>query len=283
MIHKLVSSVSSVRLARALSLDCCGEDIDVNAVTTLAHVAPGCLCYSVYPLDAAPGGSLIIAPEPSMGTTCWLASRNPRLDFIRALNWLGLNHYFPDVEEGIIHPEADVHPSVTVEKGAAIGPGTVVGPYVHIHAHVTIGCHVNVGASTVIGHDGFGYERDESGYPVRFPHLANAIIADNVDIGNGCTVDRGALEDTVIGSGVKIDDQVYVAHNVTIDRNTLVMAGVRLNGRARIGSQCWIGTGALVREGRSVGDGAIVGMGSVVVNNIPSGTTVAGNLARIME
>ena len=184
---------------------------------------------------------------------------------------------------GQIHADAEVHPTAVVEKGAAIGLGCIIGPYAHIHACVIIGRNVHVGASTVIGHDGFGYERDGSGRPQHFPHLGRVIIEDDVNIENLCSSDGGVLQDTHIRDSVKIDDHAYIAHNVTVEANTLVMSGVRLNGRIRVGVGCWIGPGARVREGCCIGDRAVVGMGSVVVRDIPVGKTVAGNPARITE
>ena len=82
---------------------------------------------------------------------------------------------------------------------------------------------------------------------------------------------------------MKIDNHAYIAHNVTVEANTLVMSGVRLNGRIRVGVGCWIGPGARVREGCCIGDGASVAMGGVVGCDIPVGKTVAGNPARIKE
>lgn len=81
---------------------------------------------------------------------------------------------------------------------------------------------------------------------------------------------------------MRIDDQAYIAHKVSVDANILVMSGVRLNGRVSIGERFWIGTDASVREGWCVGDRTVVGTGSVVVRDIPLGKTVAGNPARIM-
>jgi len=216
-------------------------------------------------------------------TTCWLSSQSPRLDFIRASHWLREQHLLPEVKCGQIHADALIHPTAVVEAGAALRPGCIIGPHVHMHACVIIGRNGPVRASTVIGHDGFGYERDGSGRPLHFAHLGRVVIEEDVDIGNLCSIGHGALQATHIGNSVKIDDQAYMAHNVIVQANTLVMSGVRLNGRIRVGVGCWIGTGALVRECCCIGDGAPVGMGSVVVRDIPVGKTVAGNPARMTE
>jgi UDP-3-O-[3-hydroxymyristoyl] glucosamine N-acyltransferase len=255
MIYDLAAPVSSGALAQALGLEYRGGDIAVAQIATLARLAPGRLGFSVAPLDSIPAGSVVIAPALRDAAPGWLPSRRPRLDFIRALHWLQERRLLPERQDGHVHPEAQVHPTAVVEAGAAIGPGCKVGPYAYIRAPVVLRCRVRVGASTAMGHDGFGYERDGRGCPLHFPHLGLVVIDDDVDVGALCSFARGALEDTVIGPGVKIDDQAYIAHGVSIGANTMVMSGVRLNGRARVGAGCWIGTGALVRESCSVGDG----------------------------
>ena len=212
-----------------------------------------------------------------------LVSANPRLDFIRALHALRDAGHWPHEGVAAIHASAQVHASAVVEAGAKIGPGCVVGPNSVIAAGASLEADVTVGAGTVIGHPGFGYARQADGTPLHFPHLGRIEIGVGVVIGNQCSLSRGTLDDTVVGSRVKIDDGVYIAHNVIIGANTLIMSGVRLNGRVAVGMTCWLGTGALVREGISIGDRATVGMGAVVVKSVRADTVHAGNPARIME
>ena len=88
------------------------------------------------------------------------------------------------------------------------------------------------------------------------------------------------MKDTVIKNGVKIDDHVYLAHNVFVKENSLLMAGVKLNGRVEVGKECWIGTNVLVREGCVIGNYVTVGMGGVVVKNIEEYAVVFGNPAK---
>ena len=109
------------------------------------------------------------------------------------------------------------------------------------------------------------------------------VINNNVTIGNLCTVARGTIRDTVINNDIKIDDYVYIAHNVTVGSNTLLMSGSKINGSVEIGHDCWIGTGAMIKEHVVVGNKVLIGMGSVVIDNVKSNLTIAGNPSRIIK
>lgn len=283
MKYALIEPIRATELARALGLELDGPDVCVSHVAQLDHLAAGCLGFATGSGAVAVEGSAVVAAGPLPGGGAVLRSRNPRLDFIRALRWLEAQGRLGSEASGHVDPEADIAPTAVVEPGACISAGCRIGPFSHVHGHVSLGRNVRIGSGCVIGHDGFGLERDSGGRPLRFPHLGRVVIDDEVEIGQLCVVARGCLEDTRIDAGVKIDDQSYIAHNVTVGRDTLLMSGSRLNGRVRVGARCWIGTSALVREGIAIGDDAIVGMGSVVTRNVAANTTVFGNPARIRQ
>ncbi len=278
----LARPIQTSDLAAALALPHLGADVEIVAVTASDSAGPGRLCFGV-PNDAE-SAVWVAAPNAELRDRfAVLVSDSLRLDFIRALHHLRAVGHWPEHGVGSIAADARIHASATIHDGATIGAGCDIGASAVIHAAVTLGERVVVGAGTVLGHDGFGYERQADGRPLHFPHLGRLIVDDDVSIGNLCSVSRGTLDDTVIGSHTRIDDQVYIAHNVTIAENVLVMSGVRLNGRVRVDAGCWLGTGALVREGRSVGQGATVGMGSVVTAAVEPGRVVAGNPARVLR
>jgi acetyltransferase-like isoleucine patch superfamily enzyme len=274
----------STELAAALLLPHLGPKVDVTGVTSADGASAGCLCFGE-PRDGVRNNAIWVtsANAETAGQGTVIVSQNPRLDFIRALRHLQTSGHFPAPSRGSIATSARIHPSAVVREGAEIGPDCEIGPGAVIHASVRMGARVAVGASSVLGHDGFGYQRQANGRPLHFPHLGALVIEDDVAVGNLCSISRGTLDDTRIGKHTKIDDQVYVAHNVVIEDNVLVMSGVRLNGRVHIGAASWLGTGALVREGRIVGQGATVGMGSVVVAAVAAGQVVAGNPARVLR
>lgn len=135
------------------------------------------------------------------------------------------------------------------------------------------------GENTVVGGEGFGWVKTDKleRYWTRFPHIAGVTFGYNVELGSNVTIDRGALEDTLIGQGVKIDNGVHVGHNVVIGRNTRIAAHAIIGGGAVIGAECWIGLGAIIKEHVRVGVGATIGMGAIILENVPPGETWAGN------
>ena len=212
---------------------------------------------------------------------------NPRLAYIEVLDRL-----FPCDGETGIDPRAAIHASVELGDGVYVGPHTVIDEHcrigersvldanVRIYRETLIGRNVRVFAGAVLGADGFGFERDASGRLRRFPQRGHVEIGDEVEIGANVCIDRAALDVTRIGAGTKIDDLAYVAHNVQIGRDCLVMASAILAGSSIIGERVEISPGAVIRDKVRIGDGARIGMGAVVVADVAEGVTVAGVPAR---
>ena len=183
------------------------------------------------------------------------------------------NKFFAD------HP-IGIHGTAIIEDGAKIGKNCYIGPYVVVHSCVELGDGVRVKAGSVIGNEGFGFERDSNGDLFRFPQLGKVIIGDGVEIGSNVTIDRGALSNTVIGRNTKINNLVHIAHNAQIGENVVITAQVNISGSTVIGSNVWIGPGTTVRDHVAIGDNSYVGIGSNVVKSIPSNEVWCGNPAR---
>lgn len=279
--YTLPRPVQSVDLASQLGFEHDGPTRSIVGITSSDGAAEGFLCFGIPTSDTSSGAIWITefgAALPPDSTA--LRTGRSRLGFIRALHLLRNGGNWPGRTPGQIADSALIDPSATIHSGAKIGASCIIGPGVVIHGSVELGIGVTIGAHCVLGHAGFGYERQGDGTPLHFPHLGRLVVEDDVAVGNLCSISCGTLEDTRVGRGARIDDQSYIAHNVQIGQNALVMSGVRLNGRVRIGKNCWLGTNALVREGLSVADDAVVGMGSVVVKSVTTGQVVAGNPAR---
>lgn len=213
---------------------------------------------------------------------------NPRLALIRVLE------EFADAgapfQPGIsslaaISPKAQMGVGVSVGAFCSVGESrvgdrSVLYPGVHIYSGVQLGKNTMVDAGSIIGSDGYAYERNERGLLEHFKHLGGVVIEDDVDIGANVTIDRGTLSDTVIGRGTKIDNGAYIAHNVRIGEDSLIMAHSTICGSARIGKRCWLAPSSVIRDGICIGDDATVGLGAVVVADVPAGATVYGNPAR---
>lgn len=148
-----------------------------------------------------------------------------------------------------IAPHASIGAGTTIQAGCVIGRSVQIGencvlyPHVTLYHEVILGNHVMIHANTVIGSDGFGFAFDTHSW-VKVPQLGSVNIGNNVEIGAHTTIDRGAIDDTVIEEGVKIDNQVQVGHNVVIGAYTVVAGTAAFAGSAKIGRYCLIGGGA---------------------------------------
>ena len=218
-----------------------------------------------------------------------VAVKNPRLSFIHVVQ-----AFFAEPKLRGRHPTATIDPNARIHPDTYIGPfayignceiaeGATIHSHVSVHSGTRIGRNVVIHSGTVIGADGFGYERNEEGKLEKFPHMGGVIIEDDVEIGANTCIDRGTMGNTIIRKGSKIDNLVHIAHNVTVGRNTAIIAHAMIGGSARIGDFAWIAPCACIRDTVSVGDRAMVGLGAVVVKDVPDDTTVMGVPARPAE
>ena len=190
------------------------------------------------------------------------------------------------IEQGArVAPDASVGAHCVVEAGASVGAGTSLGPgsflgrcssigprgrvaaRVAICGNVTIGARVVIHPGAVIGADGFGIAND-GGVWVKIPQLGGVRIGDDVEVGANTTIDRGALEDTVIEDGVKLDNLIQIGHNVRIGAHTAIAAGVAIGGSTRIGSRCTIAGAASVAGHLEIADDVHITATSAVPKSI---------------
>jgi UDP-3-O-[3-hydroxymyristoyl] glucosamine N-acyltransferase len=210
---------------------------------------------------------------------------------------------------------AGVHPTAVVGRGAKLGDDVAIGPYAVIGERAVLGSRVTVDAHGVVGEgveigdesrlfpmvtlypgtrlgrrvllhsgvrigsDGFGYVFREGAHQ-KLPHVGRAVIEDDVEIGANSTVDRGSIDDTVIGAGTKIDNLVHVGHNVRIGRLCLLMAQVGISGSARIEDGCILAGQAGIAGHITIGKGARIAGQAGVFGDVPAGETWSGYPAR---
>lgn len=240
-------------------------------------------------------GSALICPPLEDRHTGWIPEQaylflchNPKLAFIRVSH-----EFFPEVFHSTLPGinEPGIAPTAKVGNQVMLGRGVVLGAHAHVGDNVIIGpntvldnCiisdHVVIGANCSIGMAGFGYEKDSKGKYWRFPHLGRVLVGEGVEIGSNTCIDRGALGDTRIGPGVKIDNLVHIAHNVDIGENSLIIANAMVAGSCKIGSNSWIAPSTSLKNQIEIGSGAIVGLGAVVLKSVEPGATVVGNPAK---
>jgi UDP-3-O-[3-hydroxymyristoyl] glucosamine N-acyltransferase len=190
-----------------------------------------------------------------------------------------------------VSPLAHVHPGAILGRGVRIAPfacigervrigsDTVVGPNVTILADCELGRRVRVGAGTVLGVDGFGYEREKDSY--RFiPHHGRVVIEDDVEIGANCTIARAKKTETRIGAGTKIDALVHIAHNVVVGRNCIIVAQCGIAGSSRLGDNVILAGQTGIKDHVTVGDNSIVYAKSALYRSIPANSRYSGIPAR---
>lgn len=174
----------------------------------------------------------------------------------------------------IIEADAEIGENAVIGAGVFIGRGTVIGAATLLHPHVTVmsGCRVGargiIHPGAVIGADGFGFA-NEGGTWIKIPQTGGVVIGDDVEIGSNTTIDRGALADTVIEDGVKLDNQIQIGHNCRIGAHTAMAGCVGIAGSARIGQYCTIGGAAMIAGHLTIADRVHVSAGSLVSHSLP--------------
>jgi UDP-3-O-[3-hydroxymyristoyl] glucosamine N-acyltransferase len=280
--------------------------VQVAKVASIAQARPGDLIFvqdaTVLAHALISRASAIIAGEfatSAPSTKPLLIAANPRLAFCRA----GALLHPPKTYPPGVHPSAVVHSSAVVALSAAIdahavieanavigershigancsvGEGVILGDDcdlfsgVVIYSGTTLGRRVTVHAGAVLGSDGFGFVRDEQyGRYHKFPQIGELVIGDYVEIGANCTIDRGALDKTVIGPGTKLDNLVHIGHNDIVGANVVIAAQTGVSGSSEIGDDCIVGGQVGIGDHAKIEPGTILGsQGGVLSNKILRG------------
>jgi len=272
-------------------------------VGSLAHASSGQIAFIAHrrhlgELECTKATAVIL---PAAFENCTSLPRivtdDPHLYFTRLAQLL---HPKSDCVPGIdpaahVHPLANVAASARIDAGAVVGARVDVGERVWIGAGCYVGERVQLGndsrlyptaviydrcvigarvvlhAGAVIGADGFGYARDGHRW-VAIPQIGRVVLGNDVDVGANSTIDRGALDDTVIEDGVKLDNLIHIAHNVRIGANTAVAACVGIAGSAVIGRNCEIGGAAMIHGHIRIADGSRISPGTLVSRSVSAGT-----------
>ena len=186
---------------------------------------------------------------------------------------------------------AKIAGNAVIGEGVELEPGAVVGPEARVGAGCRLGANSVVAAGCVLGEacqlfpgvvlggDGFGYRKDEDAEWFRLPHLGREVLGDSVEVGSNTSIDRGVLDDTIIGAGSKLDNLVHVGHNCRFGRRVMIAASVGFSGSVTLGDSVMVGGGALFRDGITLGERCMVTGGSVVMHDFPAGAKLQGSPA----
>lgn len=295
-------------LARRLECPVEGDaGIEIHRVAKIETAGPGDVTFfaaSKYAAAlAATKASAVIAGADATGAPCAvIRSLSPYLTFARALQVLsperkpepGVHTLAAVAADAAVDPSATVGAFAVIERGArvgartvvhahvVIGADTVIGPDCVLHAHVSIrercvlGARVVVQNGAVIGSDGYGFAPRPDGSFEKIPQVGPVVIEDDVEIGANTTIDRPAIGETRIKSGVKIDNLVQVAHGVLIGRNSLLAAQVGIAGTTIIGDNVMFGGQAGVSGHVTIGDRVKVAAKTGIIASIAPDTSMSG-------
>lgn len=176
----------------------------------------------------------------------------------------------------LIGNNVKIHSHVHISENVEIGDNCVVYPGVKLYRNTVIGKNCIIHSGTVIGSDGFGFNKDDKGNNLKVIHNGNVVIEDNVEIGSNCSIDRATLGSTILKSGVKIDNLVQIAHNVVVGNNTCIAAQVGIAGSTIIGDDCLIGGQVGISGHLKIGDRVQMQAKSGVLKNIEDDSVIMG-------
>jgi UDP-3-O-[3-hydroxymyristoyl] glucosamine N-acyltransferase len=279
---------ADLRVRRIAPLERAGAD----EISFVAHVR-----YRAA-LQASAAGCVIVAENLREALTtrrAGLITPDPYLYFARLTRWWAARSALPAPtgvhasavvsDAASVAADASVGPQVVVEAGAVIGVGAVIGAQCYIGAGVVVGAGTRLSprvtlmhgtrlgqrcilhSGVVIGSDGFGFAPSQGRWE-KIEQLGGVSVGDEVEIGANTCIDRGALDDTVIGDGVKLDNLIQVGHNVQIGEHSAMAGCVGIAGSARIGKGCTVGGGAIVLGHLELADGVHISAASVVMRSI---------------
>jgi UDP-3-O-[3-hydroxymyristoyl] glucosamine N-acyltransferase len=297
-------SVTLKEIVNSLGGELVGDDVAIDRVSSIANAQQGNITFitdSKYREELkTTKASAVILEEENLSYTdlpC-IVTDNPYAYFAKLLALLNPK-FRPD--KGA-HASAIVGGAAQIPDSCAIGANVVIGANVILGEDVVIGANCNIGdgvyignktelqanvtiyqdcvigknctfaAGVVIGADGFGYA-NQKGEWVKIPQVGRVIIKDNVDIGANTSIDRGALDDTVIEQGVKLDNLIQVGHNCVIGEHTVIAGCVGIAGSAKIGKHCKIGGAAMILGHLEIADGVTISPGSMITRSIHQADT----------
>jgi UDP-3-O-[3-hydroxymyristoyl] glucosamine N-acyltransferase len=182
-------------------------------------------------------------------------------------------------QDVVIGDNVKIYPNSFIGDNVVIGNNTIIFAGSKIYSETIIGNNCTIHSGAIVGADGFGFVPNEKGEYSKVPQIGNVVIEDNVDIGAATTIDRATLGSTIIRKGVKLDNQIQIAHNVEIGENTVIAAQTGIAGSTKIGKNCMIGGQVGIAGHLSIGNGVKIQAQSGIGRNIKDNEVLQGSPA----
>ena len=266
-------------------------DLVISSIATIQNASSGCISFLANPkykkfLKESSASAIIVSPELSSRLeTPGIIAEDPYAAYA-IISSMFTKHRNPYSDKSIsyfVHETAEVHDSVIIGPNVYIGPECKIGSNSIVHANSSLVMNVEIGQNTIIhfnsilGSDGFGYAPQKDGY-IKIEQLGKLIIGDNVEVGAGCTIDRGAIDNTEIHNGVKLDNQVHIAHNVILGENSAIAASCAIAGSTTIGKNLQMGGLSGILGHLNIADNVLIGAHTLITKSIDK----PGNYVGIM-
>ena len=283
-----MKKINVEQVAAFLNSQFYGQNIQLDKATSLDNVEDNMLAFSKSSknLNIEKKCLVLVPLDFEYLDNCLytiIKVENPRLSFAKVVN----EFFIKNNEIGIakstkIGINCNIHSNISIGENCVIGDNVIIEDGTKINHNVVISDNVKIGkncyikSGAIIGEDGFGFDFEENGTPIRIPHIGNVILADNVEIGAKNTIARATLGKTLIEENVKTDDQVHIAHNCSIGKNTIITACAEISGSVTIGQNCWIGPNSSIIQKVKIGDNVTIGIGSVITGDIEDNKKIMG-------
>ena len=281
------------QIALAVKGEVVGDaSIEITSVDDINEAGQGSITFSFLPkyktiISSSKASAFVTDSKDDLKGYNGVVVEHPYLAMIEILTLFSKNK---DVQHSI-HPNTVVSESAKIDSDVTIGPfsvigddviiksGTIIESNVVIHNDVQIGNNCLIHSGTIIGADGFGFTTIDDTHH-KIPHIKSVVIGDDVEIGANCTIDRGSVRNTIINNSCKMDDQVHLAHNVTIGEGCLISGGTFIGGSATIGAYSMLGGKVDIGPHVVTGERSVFAARSCVLKSVPGGQMYAGNPAR---
>ena len=266
-------------------------DLVISSIATIQNASSGCISFLANHkykkfLKESSASAIIVSPDLSMQLeTPGIIAEDPYAAYA-IISSMFTKHRNPYSDKSIsyfVHETAEVHDSVIIGPNVYIGPECKIGRNSIVHANSSLVMNVEIGKNCIIhfnsilGSDGFGYAPQKDGY-IKIEQLGKLIIGDNVEIGAGCTIDRGAIDNTEIHDGVKLDNQVHIAHNVILGEHSAIAASCAIAGSTTVGKNLQMGGLSGILGHLNIADNVLIGAHTLITKSIDK----PGNYVGIM-